>query len=241
MGVAASGRAGAGLAMPDHDAFLMNPAQASPFFITANWSEPYGLKELGTKSISASHLATTWGASLTALQSGDVAYHEQELRGTGVARVRQDLDMGIAVRWQRLDIESLPSGDAFTCDLGVRGNIQEGTRFGAVWRNPTQGRLANYEDRLPEALGVGLSVSADSRTIVAVDAIQESGYPLELRAGVDVLVFKPLTVRGGAQFNPGQYALGFTLRQRAARMHYAFQWHRALGASHFVGLSVTVR
>ena len=119
--------------------------------------------------------------------------------------------------------------------------MQEGVRFGAVWRNPTKARLANYEDRLPDGLCAGLSIDADARTVVALDAVQESGYPLELRSGVDVQVLKPLTVRGGVQFNPGQYALGFTIRQSVVRVNYALQWHRMLGASHFVGLSFTLR
>lgn len=241
LGVAAAGRAGAGLAMPETDGFLMNPAQCSPFFITASWSEPYGLKELGAKFIGASHKAAHWGASISAHQTGDEVYREQEFRATGATHVSQDLDLGVAVQWRHLEIETLPSGEALSMDVGVRAKIQDGARIGAVWRNPTRARLSNYEDRLPEALAVGISVDADSRTVVALDAVQESGYPLELRGGVDVQVLKPLTLRGGVQFNPGHYALGFTLRQQGVRVNYALQWHRTLGASHFVGLGFSLR
>lgn len=240
-GVSASGRAGAGLALSEPGSFLLNPAMCGATTAFAGWSQPFGLKEFGTEFLGASHRFSNWGAALLITQMGDEAYREQSLKAASTLRVRNDLDLGIAANWQRIDIAEFPKGDAVSVDLGMLARIQEDVRFGAVWHNATRSQLSNYEDRLPESIATGLCIDADSRTTVVIDALQESGRRLEFRGGVEVAAMKPLILRGGVLFDPAQYAFGFTLRHRGIRVNYGLQWHRTLGASHFAGLDILLK
>lgn len=240
-GIAASGRAGAGLALYEPGSFMLNPAVTGASSAIAGWSQPYGMAEFGTEFLGANHLFSRWGAGLVFQRQGDEAYLEQTIQAAGNYQVRHDLDLGVSASWQQLDIATLAKGNAASFDFGMLTRIQDAVRFGAVWRNVTRAQLSSYEDHLPESIAAGLCIKADSRTTVAIDAQQEPGHTLEFRGGLEVVAMKPLILRCGVLFDPAQYAFGFTLRHRGIRVNYGLQWHRALGASHFAGLDILLK
>lgn len=237
----AAGRAGAGIAAVEPGCQWLNPAVSHRSSIALGWSEPFGLAELGSEFGCAQYNAPRWSGGIMVSRLGDASYSEQTVRGGANYAVGQDLSLGFAASWHDLAIQSLPSGDAATVDVGLLTTLRSDLRIGAVWRNLTRAQLSDYEDRLTESITVGGSFDVDSRTTAMLDAVQESGFPLEIRAGAQVSAFKQLILRCGVLFDPAQYALGLTLKHRLLYANYALQWHRSLGATHFIGLDIELK
>jgi hypothetical protein len=78
----------------------------------------------------------------------------------------------------------------------------------------------------------------DRRTRAGIDIIQEEGFPLDMRGGIESDIYKVLTLRFGARSQPVQYAAGLSLRYRSFQVNYAMNWHPELGASHVAGLDI---
>ena len=237
----AAGMGRAGLIIERSGGFLANPALGFKQNIAIWWDRPYGLTELGSERVIAALSVKDSDFGVSYGQTGDKAYSEKQVSAAGSYAFAPDVRVGLSASWYGLAVDGLPSGSAGVLNLGIVGQVAKDLKASAVWNNLSQAKLSNYEDELPTSIAAGLLFEADDRTELALEFEQQPGWPTEVRAGINSRVLKPLTLRGGARFNPAEYTAGFSLRHRALQVHYALLWHRDLGASHAIGLDVFLR
>ncbi len=237
----AAGMGRSGLIFQRSGGFLVNPAIGFKQNVAVWWDQPYGLSELGSERVIAAVPLRDSDFGVSYGQSGDKAYSEKQICAAGNYSFAPDIRAGLSASWYGLAIDGLPSGSAGVLNLGVVGELTNDLKAAAVWNNLSQAKLSNYEDKLPTSLAAGLLFNADDRTELALEFEQQPGWPMEVRMGINSRVLKPLTLRGGARLSPAEYTAGFSLRHRALQVHYALLWHRDLGASHAIGLDVSLR
>lgn len=221
--------------------FLANPALGFRQNVAVWWDRPFGLAELGSERVIATLPVQDINLGASLCQTGDKAYSERQFTLASSYGIAPDLRAGLSASLYGLSIDGLPSGNAGILNIGVVGQVTSDLQAAAVWNNLSQSQLSNYEDELPSSLVAGLLFGADERTKLALEFEQQPGWPTEVRTGINSRVLKPLTIRGGARFNPVEYTAGFSLRHRSLQVDYALLWHRDLGASHAIGLDVFLR
>lgn len=221
--------------------FLSNPALGYGPSLGVWWEQPYGLKELQSERLVASLPVRNIGLGVSLFRMGDDIYQEQSALISGCTPLSDRVMIGLSAAMNSVRISGLPTGRATVFNAGAIGEITESITAGFAWNNFTRSSLSNYQDELPTSLGIGALAQVDETTRLGVEAEQPRGFPMELRVGVSNQVLKQLTVRAGARFNPSEYTAGFSVKHRAASLHYALLWHGELGASHTIGFDLFFR
>jgi len=124
-----------------------------------------------------------------------------------------------------------------TFELGLLSKINDHLTLGAHIYNPTNAKLAEYDDeRIPAILKVGAAYSFDNNILISVEAEKDTEHDPILKFGLEYQIIEKIFVRGGVSSNPGLYSFGFGLNLDKLKIDFSSTIHQTLGYSPQISL-----
>jgi len=186
------------------------------------------------------------------LQSFDVDYQDVKLLSEKTYALSHSFTLqkdihsavyfGYTANLYHLSIDSYGNQPTFGINIGALAILHQRTRIGFSVSNLNNPRVGeDNAQELPRKLALGISYEPYSGVITSLelkktagdDETQESGT--EIHSGVEVRVYKLLTLRFGARTNPSSYSMGARFEIYNILVDYAFNTH-VLGDTHQFGI-----
>ena len=238
--IQAMGQAYVGLANTP-DAIFINCsglAQLGHTTFSFYYTQPFGMNELTYGSFAAivpTHVAT-FATGITSF--GNEFYREQSLMLAVNRSMKQKLYYGFNLHYMKLQIDGYGSDFSFEVDIGFLVKMTPKLNWGFFITNLNRATLGRSHDSLPQTLCTGLSISPANDLILNMDIYKDSMYPLELRCGIEYLLFHRVAFRSGFSTEPSQFCAGFGLLFSHFEAGYAVTTHQSLGLTHHFSLQV---
>ena len=177
---------------------------------------------------------------LSASQFGGSDYSENKF---GIAYARDFgpyLQLGIQFDYLLLHWgENYPNRGAPGFELGAQSQVTERLRLGAYLFNPIPFKLKTMnEDRLSIVMRFGLAYQLADNFISQCELEKNSEQTgMQLRCGLEYIVFNAFSLRAGAQYNPNLLSFGAGYEFKHVQVDVAAQLHQLLGASIQIGIT----
>jgi hypothetical protein len=101
--------------------------------------------------------------------------------------------------------------------------------WGVKLGNVFNARIGKTVEPLPREMSVGLGYMPKPGAVFQLDFYKESGFPLEVRGGMEHRVLSPLSLRMGISTSPDRLTCGLALWLRPAVLHVTAFSHPDLG------------
>lgn len=223
------------------ESVFFNPAglsQARGPALTLFISHPYGLRELTHETLSTV-LPTRYGSFGLSLQTfGHTLYRENTLAIGWGNPYRGKVHYGILIRAFQLQIQKYGSDAVLTLDFGCLLRLTDKITWGVAVTNLNRGRIGQQKDPLPQITRTGISYTPLPGLLLSTEIDKDPRFPVELKGGVEICPFSPLSLRCGFGREPSYFAAGIGLAWGIFRCDYGFTSHPVLGASHQGSISI---
>lgn len=204
--------------------------------VSLYFAKPYGLAELLQGACSAI-FPTTFGSFATGVHSfGNETYQEQSLLVSYSRSVHQKFSWGINLHYMKLQIARYGSDFSLGIDLGFLAKITSNFQWGFFAANINRATFKNCGEALPQSFATGISVAPIKNLIMVFDIYKETAFPLELRMGIEYILFQQIAVRAGFSDEPTQFCCGMGLPFTYFDLDYAVVSHIDLGLTHHVSM-----
>lgn len=222
-----------------------NPAGWAPMenpSITLYAGQSYGLPELQHGTISI-HWPSSLGHAAAGVGTfGTEAYRETYL-SVGAARTlhlgsSRPLHLGTTVRYYHVAMSRFGNAAAVGIHAGMVMQIMPLVDVGVHATNINQPQWTD-ETPLPRTLSVGLAYRLTDRVTMSADLFNDVEFPMRFRSGIEATVIAPLTVYGGVQTTPSEFALGGRIGWKGIYVGVAAEQHWELGWSPAADLRIT--
>lgn len=234
----AMGQAYVGLANTP-DAIFINCsglAQLVQTSFSVFYTRPYGMQELSHGSFSAVIPTTisTFAAGL--ISYGNELYSEQSLLLSINRSVKQNIFYGFNLHYMKLQISGYGSDFSFGIDLGLLIKITPKLNWGFFATNLNRAILGRNHECLPQTFSTGISACPVNDLVLNLDLFKDLIFPLELRCGIEYLLFHQIAIRSGFSTEPSQFSAGFGFLFSHFEVDYAVTTHQSLGLTHHLSL-----
>ncbi|UCE06875.1 MAG: hypothetical protein JSW07_02210 [bacterium] len=241
--IQAMGQAYVGLANTP-DAIFINCsglAQLTKTSFSAFYTRPFGMKELSYGS-----LATIVPTSIAAFAAGltsfeNELYREQSLILSVNRSMKQKFYYGFNLHYMKLQISGYGSDFSLGLDMGFLIKITPKLNWGFFATNLNRASMGQNQDYLPQTFSTGLSIFPINALTLNVDIFKDSLFPLELRCGIEYLLFHRFALRSGFSTEPAQFCAGFGFLFSHFEVDYAVTSHQSLGLTHHFSVQVKLR
>ncbi len=211
---------------------LRGPALA---LFTANG---YALEALRLSALSVAIPVGRSGVGFQAQSYGFDAFQRTRFtatfaRGFSVGPPRRFL-AGVSVAHERTVIEGYGNAGAVDVSVGWMAAAAPLLMIGMSAQHLNAPAIAPGE-RIPRRLGMGVSYGGSGPFLVALDAVKDARYPIDVRGGIEMRPVPALALRGGGGMNPSRATLGVGITvgrlaaEFAAERHYALGWTPGFG------------
>ena len=242
-GPKANGMAGTSLNEGGAWSSLNNPAASladSGFQVAASYANNFLLSELGTSSLSASHVRgnLAFGAGVSSF--GYSAYRQNLFMGSVGIRLEDNFSLGVqlGVRHYRIG-EGYGSVMVPSAGIGLQVRVSERLSLGGLLRDPFNLSIdVDDLDRVPPLMRTGLSYRFSEELIANLEVEKVIDHALRLRSGFDYQHKNGFSFRAGVLTNPFEYSLGAGYQKSVVRFDLAYTYHPLLGFSPQVGLNL---
>jgi hypothetical protein len=177
---------------------------------------------------------------LSVNQFGGSDYHENKF---GIAYARgfgPYLQLGLQFDYLLLHWgENFPNRGTPGFELGAQSQLTKRLRLGAYLFNPIPFKLKTLnEDRLPIVMRFGVAYQLADNFISQCELEKNSEQRgMQLRCGLEYVVFNDFSLRAGAQYNPNILTFGAGYEFKHICVDVAAQLHQLLGASVQIGIT----
>jgi hypothetical protein len=167
---------------------------------------------------------------------GNELYKENEFL-LGYNWRKEDIKLGISVRWMRLWIKERIEDFAFGVDFGVSTRTTSWMTLNLVFHNLNFPKISDIE--IPQRLiGEGIiKIKSDVTTYLQV--YKEAMYPIELRIRNKIKIHNMISIEVGVKTYPISFIFGLSLTYKKLGISYFTRTHETLGLTHI--LSVKIR
>lgn len=239
----AMGQAYVGLANTP-DALFLNCSGTSQifspsfsFFIT----RPFGLKELTYFSF-AGVLPTSIGNLATAISEfGNEIYQEQSIVLNYSRLLNETISLGLNLHYMKLHIKGYGSDFSLGLDFGFLVKLNSKLNWGFFTTNINRAGLGQSNDKLPQTFVTGVSFIPLDNLTINFDLYEELSFPLELRGGVEYVIFDKLALRSGFITETGEFCFGLGFISNKFSCDYAVNTHPDLGLTHQFSLQIVLK
>lgn len=136
--------------------------------------------------------------------------------------------------------EDYGSNNAIAVEGGVQVRLLEGLTAGAHIFNPTQARLAEYDDeRIPSILRFGLGYKFSSRFLATIESEKDIDHDAMFKAGLEYRPVTQIFIRAGISNNPVMNSFGAGFLIKNLQIDIAASMHQSLGWSPQMSLTYT--
>lgn len=216
-------------------AFIRHPSLALYF------TRPYGMQELLQGSLSVT-LPTPFGSFGTGVNHfGNELYQEQSLLFSYSQSIRQKFSWGINLHYMKLQIAKYGSDFSYGIDIGFLTKISQQLHWGFCATNINRATFDDGNECLPQTFASGVSVAPFQNFIVNFDIFKDTDFPLELRMGIEYLIFQKIAFRTGFTTEPSKFCFGFGLLFPYFAFDYAATSHIDLGLTHYFSVQFSFK
>ncbi|MBX7051192.1 MAG: hypothetical protein K1X54_04065 [Flavobacteriales bacterium] len=241
-GARASGMGGAYLVMHDVWSAVHNQAgivysespQAGVFY-----ENRFGMKELSDKGIVAS---VPFRKSAFAISYRSFGYSGYSLSRAGLAyamKLSDKFSAGIQLNYLSTRLgENYGTNSGLSAEAGFLYKMNEKISLAAHLYNPNRTKLSDYNDeRIPSKMRFGAGYRFSEKVILTGEVQKPSDSKATVRAGIEYVPVKNLSLRAGFASDPSQYAFGFGYRINAFQIDAATGYHLVLGFTPQISLT----
>lgn len=201
---------------------------------------PFGLKELQTMSLAAVLPSENWAAGIGAGFTGNGVYRESQfLAGFGY-RLFPDFSAGLTAKYDHASIEGYGNAGALELDAGLQSVVMDGLTAGVTVFNLTRAEIGRSSEPLPSGWRAGLSAWIFGKALISGEVYHQTGFPTDLRAGLEIPLTHQVTLRTGMQSATGVVTAGAGVEFWGAGLDYAFQSHPDLGSTHQISIGISL-
>ncbi len=191
----------------------------------------FGLKELSDKGIVAS---MPFRKSAFAISYRSFGYSGYSLSRAGLAyamRLSDKLSAGIQLNYLTTRLgENYGTTSTLSGEAGFLYEMNEKLSLAAHLYNPNRAKLSDYNDeRIPSRMRLGAGYRFSEKVIITGEVQKPSDNKATVRAGLEYLPVKNLSLRAGFASDPAQYAFGFGYRISGFQIDAATGYHLVLG------------
>jgi hypothetical protein len=138
---------------------------------------------------------------------------------------------GVQLNYNRIALsENYGKHAMITAECGVYVSLTENWHLGASVFNIGRAKLAEFQDeRLPTRFHLGSSMSLSNVVLLCLEAEKDIEHPLRIKAGIEYLPNKSLSIRAGFKLNPLEISTGFGCSWSILQLDFATQYHQFLG------------
>lgn len=237
LGVRAHAMGGSGVAFAtDPEGQFINPAalaQVPHKAVTLSYSHPFGIKEIALASVAVGAAFDQMTLGLAVTHLGLAQFEDQTFAFSGALKFSMSsrkketraLLLGVQSVFRRVQIARYEGRMNWRMHVGLIAPVSEAIAWGAALGNV----LEAGREKSARAIALGMSYRSPARFIGQFDIFKQTDFPLELRAGGEMLLFAPLTLRVGMSTNPERFTVGMAFHFRPATLHVTTFSHIDLG------------
>jgi hypothetical protein len=150
--------------------------------------------------------------------------------------VHSEIYFGYVANMYHLSIDSFGNQPTFGVNIGALAILHQRTRLGFAVTNLNNPKVGvdNSHD-LPQKLAVGISYIPYQNLTTSLELKKGFADVTEIHAGIEMEVFKAMTLRFGARNNPNSFSGGVGFHVYDIILDYGFNTHIA-GDTHHFGL-----
>ncbi len=236
------GSAFVGLANSPDAIFLNSGGTAqltSPAF-SFFYTRPFGIKELDYLSFSGA-FPTKFGTIASGCTIfGNKLYQEQDIILNFSQSYDQKIFYGINLHYMKLQINDYGSDVSYKIDIGFLSKITSSLNWGFFATNINRAHMGQKKDYVPQSFVTGLSLKPLDDTILNIDIYKELPFPIEVRAGIEYLLFDRIAVRTGFTTEPSTFNAGLGFNFKNMTCDYAVTTHQDLGLTHHFSFQINL-
>jgi hypothetical protein len=200
----------------------------------------FGLRELCLSGCGLSFPVAGFGLAVSATWFGWDAYKETSFRFAVAKVVASGIGLGLRCQLNRLAITGYGSCTEVTLDLGIRVECSRTLAIGGILTNVGASDLHSSGESLPQELSGGIWYAPIPELHIAFEAGKELLSAPEIRCGVEGDILTQFTLRAGIIDTPSTVSGGCAIRLGDISADYAFTYHWVLGATHEMGITVSL-
>jgi hypothetical protein len=200
----------------------------------------FGLVELRLSGCGLSLPVAGFGLALSATWFGWDAYKETSIRIAVAEEAVSGIGLGLRCRIDRLAIRGYGSCTEVTLDLGLRVECSRTLAIGGILTNVGASELQSTGESLPQELSGGIWYAPIPELHIVFEAGKELLSAPEIRCGVEADILEQLTLRAGIVDTPSIVSGGCAIRLGEITADYAFTYHWVLGATHEMGITISL-
>jgi len=253
MGARAIAMGGAYTALADDvSAIAYNPAGLSlieDIEVNTFYTQLFGLSDLKQQLFSVAVPFSRYSKAKNPGTAG-ILYHsfgsdlltEKTITFAYGKNISEDFMIGFNFNTYMLSIQDFGSTSVFGLDVGFMSRVKRVRRhfgFGTFLKNfnaPQVGK--EFPKDLSRELSIGVSYTPYEGATTTIDFSKEMLVnATNIKVGQEFLIGKNLALRGGIQFDPNRFTVGFGTKIKNLKFDYSFYSHAILPATHLISLS----
>lgn len=244
VGIRSQAMAGSGVADgQDAEAIFANPALLASLpgaSVTLFYSHPFGLREINLASISVAAKFANLGCGLAVIHFGDDIYRDRYYQAALAHKFGNDAQFtfAVAANLRHLSIRGYGSAMALGLNFGTAFRLNSKVCWGVFLGNINQPAIGAAQEKLPQAICVGVAFSPLNDWRLQLDFHREFDFAEEIRFGAETRVLSILLLRLGAATNPDRFSAGFAIELSSAALNMAATSHSDLGTTEFYAISM---
>jgi hypothetical protein len=132
----------------------------------------------------------------------------------------------------------------FTFETGLYGQITKNFSLGFHVYNPARLKMITYNgvtEYIPTVLRLGFAYKFKEKCVVGLDVEKNLDAKMQVHTGVEYVIMKYLTLRGGVRFPDFAFSLGVGTQWKGLSIDFASSWHSYLGYSPQIAVIYAIR
>ncbi len=205
--------------------------------VMSSFSSYYNVPGLQVLALGAVYPLRHLHVGLSIQRFGDELYNEH-LVGVALGHRIGNVSLGAKINYVQIAVRDLGSRSTVTLELGGVVQLLPELSFGVHLYNPTQARLADYQDeRVPTTMKAGLSYRPSKTLLLTAEVEKDVDFPAAFKVGVEYEIVKKLYLRTGISSKPlvNHFGVGWLVKNLT--VDYALSTHPQLGFSHHLSLA----
>jgi hypothetical protein len=198
----------------------------------------FGFPDLMVVGASALHSFGRWGLGCSAMGFGGDLYREMKLSPAIGYQLSESASAGLAIDLYHLHIRNYGAATSAGLSLGATFQMSEGLEVSMSATNVTGTTIGGCEEKLPRQLALGLACIPASGLVVAVEGHKEDGMPASLALASEYCLLSSFLLRVGISNEMTGLTAGAGVVAGNIQIDYGCQWHRELGLTHVVSITL---
>ncbi len=204
-----------------------------------SYENQFLIQEIATKSFIFAYPIKDASFGISFNQFGYSTYQENKIGLSYGQSLGKNLSMGVQLNYLSTQIgEGYGSRSALSGTIGLQANITDDLSLAAVVINPTNTKLAEFEDeRYPVILKLGLGYTYSEKVQFLTEFVKDINFSPDLKLGIEYHAVDAIYFRVGYSTNPSLSSFGFGVEFNNFTLDFASGFNSNLGFSPQISLS----